>query len=189
MLSGNIVTLTGWGNVTVTASQPGNNTYAAAANVAQSFFVVPPANTLASVGLVTNGFQMDFYGTIGSNYTLQASTDLANWTSVMNFTCTNSPTIVVDPGANYLGWRFYRVAQGTLPVMLKLNLNTPIAWATNGLRLKLEAPLGFNYAIQVSSNLVNWQPFTNLVGSNSLLNFSDPAAKNFKQRFYRAVMP
>jgi hypothetical protein len=189
VLSGNIVTLTSWGNVTVTASQPGNNTYAAAANVAQSFFVVPPANTLASVGLVTNGFQMDFYGTIGSNYTLQASTDLANWTSVMNFTCTNSPTIVVDPGANYLAWRFYRIAQGTLPVTLRLNLNTPVAWSSNGLRLKLEAPLGFNYTIQVSSNLVNWQPFTNFVGSNSPLNFSDPTAKNFKQRFYRAVMP
>ena len=109
-LSGNIVTLTGSGNVTVTASQPGNITYAAAANVAQSFFVVPPANTLASVGLLTNGFQMNFYGTIGSNYTLQALTDLKNWTSVLNFTCTNSPVIVIDPGANYLAWRFYRVA-------------------------------------------------------------------------------
>ena len=114
-LSGNILTLTGSGNVTMTASQPGNNTYAAAANVAQSFFVVPPANTLAGVGLLTNGFQMSFYGTIGSNYTLQASTDLKNWTSVLNFTCTNSPMNLIDPGANYLTWRFYRSAQGTLP--------------------------------------------------------------------------
>jgi hypothetical protein len=96
---------------------------------------------------------------------------------------------VVDPGAKYLGWRFYRIAQGTLPVMLKLNLNVPVLMKTNGLGLNLEGPLGFHYTIQVSSNLVNWQPFTNLVGSNSPLNFSDPAAGNFKQRFYRAVMP
>jgi pimeloyl-ACP methyl ester carboxylesterase len=90
VLSGNIVTLTGYGTVTVTASQPGNNTYAPAANVTEYFIVTPPDNTLVSLGFQTNGaFQMAFYGTIGSNYTLQASTDLANWTSLLNFTCTN----------------------------------------------------------------------------------------------------
>jgi len=134
-------------------------------------------------------FNLAIFGQVGSNYTLQASTDLVKWASVLNFTCTNSPTIVVDPGAKYFGWRFYRVAQGTLPVMVRLNLNTPAAWTVNGLGLNLEGPLGFNYTIQVSSNLVNWQAFTNFVGSNSPLNFSDPSAKNFKQRFYRAVMP
>jgi uncharacterized repeat protein (TIGR02543 family) len=187
VLSGNIVTLTGWGNVAVTALQPGNNTYAAATNVTQSFFVVPPADTLSSVGLVMNGFQMDYYGTIGSNYTLQASTDLANWTSVMNFTCTNSPTIVVDPGAKYLGWRFYRVAQGTLPITLKLNLKIPALTKTNGLGLNLEGPIGFHYIIQASTNMLNWQPLTNFVGTTSPLNFNDPAATNFNRRFYRAV--
>src|SRR5581483_5857864 len=32
------------------------------------------------------------------------------------FTCTNSPTVVVDPAAKYFTRHFYRVAQGTLPV-------------------------------------------------------------------------
>jgi hypothetical protein len=187
-LSGNIVTLIGSGNVSVTASQPGNSTYAPAANVTQSFFVVPPINTLSSVGLITNGFQMDFYGAIGSNYTLQASTDLANWVTVLNFTCTNSPMILVDPGANYLAWRFYRIAQGTLPVTLKLNLQVPALTKADGFGLNLEGPLGFHYTIQVSTNLVNWQSLTNFVGTISPLNFSDPVATDYNRRFYRAVL-
>jgi hypothetical protein len=130
---------------------------------------------------------MAFYGMVGSNYTLQASTDLKNWTSVLNFACTNSPMNVVDPGANYLARRFYRIAQGTLPITLKLNLKIPALTKTNGLGLNLEGPLGFHYIIQASTNMLNWQPLTNFVGTTSPLNFNDPAATNFNRRFYRAV--
>jgi sugar lactone lactonase YvrE len=45
-LSGNIVTLTGGGTVTVSASQLGNNVYAAALSISQSFFVVPPPDAV-----------------------------------------------------------------------------------------------------------------------------------------------
>src|SRR5262249_29573825 len=48
ILNGNILTLTGWGTVTISASQPGDNSYAPAANVTQSFFVSPPDNTIAN---------------------------------------------------------------------------------------------------------------------------------------------
>ena len=48
---------------------------------------------------------------------------------------------------------------------------------------------GSNYTLQTSSNLINWQTLTNFIGTNSLLYFSDPAATNFKQRFYRTVRP
>ena len=190
MLSGNIITLTGSGNVTVTASQPGNNTYAAAATVSQSFFVVPPVNTLSSVGLVTNsGFQMAFYGTLGVNYTLQASTDLKNWTSVRVFICTNSPIMVIDPGANYLDKRFYRVVQGVLPIMVKLNPGALPFSKTNGMMMNLDGPLGFNYLIQTSTNLTSWQPWTNFTTTSQPFSFKDWAATNYSRRFYRAVMP
>ena len=75
-----------------------------------TYVVPPPIPQLISIGLITNsGFQIAFYGTIGSNYTLQASTDLASWTSVLIFTCTNLPALLIDPAANNLGCRFYRV--------------------------------------------------------------------------------
>jgi hypothetical protein len=134
-------------------------------------------------------FNLTIFGQVGSNYTLQASTDLVNWASVLNFTCTNSPTIVVDPGAKYFGARFYRLAQGTLPVMVTLNLNTPAAWTANGLGLNLEGPLGFSHIVQVSTDLLNWQPLTNFVLTNYPFYFSDSTATNYSRRFYRAVVP
>jgi hypothetical protein len=109
-LSGNVVTLTGWGTVTVSASQPGNGTYSAAPNVVQSFFVVLPNNTIASPQRLSDGtFEFAFYGAVGSNYTLQASTSLTDWTSLFSFACTNSPTVVLDTSATNFSRRFYRV--------------------------------------------------------------------------------
>ena len=120
VLSGNIVTLTGGGTVTVTASQPGNNTYAAATPVTQSFFVVPPN----------------------------------------------------DPHANSQG--------------VSLIPDSVEPWGTNGFNLVLQGPLGSNYVIEVSTNLINWQPLTNFITAISPFYFSDPAATNYSQRFYRA---
>ncbi|HZL77802.1 MAG TPA: hypothetical protein VFC17_03045 [Candidatus Limnocylindrales bacterium] len=108
-LSGNIVTLTGHGTVTVTASQPGNNSYAAATPVIQSFSVALPDNTLLGLGFQNNGgFQMAFYGMAGSNYTVQASSNLLNWQPFTNFIITDSPYNFTDPTATNLNWRFYR---------------------------------------------------------------------------------
>jgi len=108
-LTGTIVTLTGWGEVVLKATQSGNSTYAAATDVVQSLFVVPPDCTLANPQRMPNGtFQAVFYGVVGSNYTLQASTSLTNWGSLFSFACTNSPTPVVDTTATNYSLRFYR---------------------------------------------------------------------------------
>jgi hypothetical protein len=111
-LSGNIVTLTGHGTVNVTASQPGNNSYAAATPVIQSFSVTPPDNTLVGLGFQNNGgFQMAFYGMAGSNYTVQASSNLLNWQPFTNFIITVSPYNFTDPTATNFNWRFYRATR------------------------------------------------------------------------------
>jgi hypothetical protein len=134
-------------------------------------------------------FQLGIFGQTGTNYTLLASTDLVNWIPILNFTCTNTPMNVVDPGAKYYGWRFYRIAQGTIPVTLKLGLNAPSPFSTNGLGFNFQAPLGFSYVIQSSTDLVSWQPFTNFIGTNSVMFFRDRDSANYPRRFYRAVMP
>jgi hypothetical protein len=189
-LGGSIVTLTGWGTVVVRASQAGNAIYAAAADVVQSFFVVPPDNTLAGGQFLAGGsFQVAFYGISGQGYTLQASSNLVNWSSILGFMCTNAPTYVVDPGAKYVTRRFYRVAQGTLPISLRMNLGALDPWPSNGMRLSLEAPLGFGYAIQASTNLSNWLTFTNILATNGPVYFRDAGASSSGRRFYRAVVP
>jgi hypothetical protein len=111
-LSGNILILNGWGTVTVSASQPGNNSYAAATSVTQSFFVAPPDNTIVSPQRLLDGsFQLVFYGLVSSNYTVQVSTNLINWQTFTNFTGSNLLFYFKDPAATNFKQRFYRVMQ------------------------------------------------------------------------------
>jgi uncharacterized repeat protein (TIGR02543 family) len=186
-LSGNILSLTGWGTVTVRASQPGNSMYAAAVNVDQALIVLPPNNTIGAAQFTNGGFQLAFYGTEGSNYTLQASTDLVHWASILNFTCTNTPTFAVDTQAKNYSIRFYRITQGTLVIPITLGFNTTQPLSANGFMLTVQGPLGSNYVIQVSTNLINWQPLTIFVSTNATMYFQDTSATNFSRRFYRAI--
>jgi len=191
-LSGNIVTLTGSGTVTVSASQPGNGVYAAAPSVTQTFFVAPSIAPPAVTGpqrLPDGGFQVTFYGVIGSNYTFQASTDLKNWVSLFSFTCTNFPMYLVDTNAMQYTSRFYRVAQFGASSSIWLGFGLAHPWTTNGLSLMLQGPVGSNYIIQASTDLINWQAITNFTTTNSPFYFYDPAATNYDHRFYRGVMP
>jgi len=111
ILSGNIITLTGYGAVTVTASQAGNNSYAAATSVTHSFFVTPPDNTLLGLGIQSGDFQMAFYGLAGSNYTFKASSNLLDWQPFANFILTGSPRYFSDPAATNYNRRFYRAVE------------------------------------------------------------------------------
>jgi sugar lactone lactonase YvrE len=109
ILSGNIIALTGSGTVTITASQSGNNTYGAASNVVQSLVVLGPFNSIGSPQYATSGFELDFYGIVGSNYVYQASSNLLNWTTLLNFNCTNSIMNFQDTSATGYARRFYRI--------------------------------------------------------------------------------
>jgi hypothetical protein len=112
VLNGDILTLTDWGTVTVTASQVGNASYAQATNVVQSFFVVPPDNTIVSPELLPNGsFQLAFYGLMGSNYLIQSSTNLTDWQLFTNFTGTNVLLYFNDSAAVNFKQRFYRAVR------------------------------------------------------------------------------
>jgi len=57
----------------------------------------------------------------------------------------------------------------------------------NGLSLMLQGPVGANYMIQASTDLLSWLPITNFVSTNSPVYFTDPTAKNYNRRFYRAA--
>ena len=55
---------------------------------------------------------------------------------------------------------------------------------TNGFNLMLQGPVGSNYVIQASTNLINWQTVTNFSSTSWLTYFNDPAASNYPCRFY-----
>jgi uncharacterized repeat protein (TIGR03803 family) len=72
---------------------------------------------------------------------------------------------------------------------LQLAFTNALPMKTNGLVFSLQLSKGLNGHIQVSSNLTSWVTLTNFVGTNTTLNFRDPAATNSSRRFYRAVVP
>ncbi len=56
---------------------------------------------------------------------------------------------------------------------------------SNGFSLMLQAPVGSNYIIQASTDLINWRTVTNLVSATWLTYFTDSAATTLPSRFYQ----
>jgi hypothetical protein len=55
--------------------------------------------------------------------------------------------------------------------------------------LQLNAPKGFNYAIQRSTNLLDWTVVALLANENGAVRFTDLSVTNALTQFYRAVVP
>ncbi len=76
-----------------------------------ALFLVQPLY-LTSATFTTNYiFQLELLGTPGSNYVLQASTNLLNWTPLSTNLATTNLFNLFDPGASNFPHRFYRVIQ------------------------------------------------------------------------------
>jgi hypothetical protein len=70
----------------------------------------PIPNTISNLKHESSGMiDMIFSGMVGSNYVLQVSTNLTGWSSVLNFTCTNTPMIVSDSVETNLPKEFCRI--------------------------------------------------------------------------------
>jgi hypothetical protein len=70
-----------------------------------------PGIFFVRAGQFTNGaFQMTFAGPTGSNYVLQVSTNLVQWTSISTNTPLSAPFVIKDTNAQGTS-RFYRVMQ------------------------------------------------------------------------------
>jgi hypothetical protein len=96
-------------NATVSANafEPGYNN-----SVALSALFYVQLVQFTSSGFMPNGqFQMGFEGATGSNYVLQASTNLSTWTPISTNNAVTSPFNLLDPKATNFPYRFYRVLQ------------------------------------------------------------------------------
>jgi mono/diheme cytochrome c family protein len=101
------ILLTNSATVNINAWAPGYTDSVAAA----AQFTILPGIFFLSHGEFTNGqFQMTFAGPPGSNYVLQASANLLQWTSLSTNTPAASPFVLTDPRAPGAA-RFYRVLQ------------------------------------------------------------------------------
>lgn len=138
----------------------------------------------------TNGtYRMTILGTVGQRYALLASTNLNDWVPILNFTCTNFPTVFVDTASWNYGQRFYRIGplSSVPPPRLVFPSTQPLS--SNGLALALEGFVGISYRIECSTNLKDWLTITTFASTNSITLFQDPSATNQASKFYRAVVP
>ena len=73
-----------------------------------ALFLVPPAQFFSEN--ISNGvFQMQFLGSPGSNYVLQVSTNLVDWTPMVTNQAATNEIIFIDPQSSNFPARFYRV--------------------------------------------------------------------------------
>jgi hypothetical protein len=113
-----------------------------------------------------------------------------NWSQMVTLTAgTNTvKAYAVNWGGNYSATSSVSfISSNTFKLQLALNATNPLS--SGGLAFNLRLSTNLTGHIQYSSNLVNWVNLTNFNGTNSVLNFRDPAATNFWRRFYRAVIP
>ena len=101
-------------NITVNVSDgQGQNTNRTLALVITGTVTGPPKPVLSAPTRLGNGqFQFSFSGNPGQNYTLQASSDLVNWSSLITLNSSNSSYTITDPAAASMPRRFYRVWAG-----------------------------------------------------------------------------
>ena len=95
-------------NATVSASAVESN-YANSVAVNALFFIQPLQ--FVSENFSNGVFQLQFMGATGSNYVLQASPDLLNWTPVATNQAALNLLNFIDPRSSNYPRRFYRVLQ------------------------------------------------------------------------------
>jgi len=99
-------------NFTVTVT----DTYTQSTNHTFSLLINPtaaPRPTLSSPVRLANGqFKLHVSGTAGQNYTLQSSTNLVNWSSIITLSAPSSSFDLTDPGAVNGVRGFYRILVG-----------------------------------------------------------------------------
>jgi Leucine-rich repeat (LRR) protein len=96
----------------VVAGSPSLATIQAMINAGNAVTYLPQETLPLSVGpniLFSNGTaQIDLTGLPGQTYTVQASSDLENWSYVTVVTLTNGGALFLDPAATNYSHRFYR---------------------------------------------------------------------------------
>jgi len=96
-------------NVTVSAMAAETNFDNSVA--ASALFFVQPLHFIAANFLTNQQLQLGFMGVAGSNYVLQASTNLTTWTTLSTNTAVTNWFNFIDPKATNFPYRYYRVLQ------------------------------------------------------------------------------
>jgi hypothetical protein len=72
----------------------------------------------------------------------------------------------------------------TEPISLRIR-----GFSTNGVALTISAPTNFNYLVQGSTNLIDWESLGVVANTNGTVEAFDSGATNYSRQFYRVLVP
>lgn len=191
-LNGNMLTLTGPGEVTVQAQQAGNANFLPAPAVDRTLAVTKVAQFITFGAL-----SRQVFGDTPFELSATANSGLPVTYSVLGGPALVSGNIVTMTGpglvvlrASQAGDATYAPAPHVDQVLMIAPGNNVIAdyqkVGNNLSTFRFYGESGINYVVQASTNLVDWQPLaTNQVSALGFFEFIDIDSTNHSSRFYR----
>jgi uncharacterized repeat protein (TIGR03806 family) len=145
--------------------------------------VTPPGGTFQGFVHVTlqapDGIATMYYTLDGSLPT----TNSALYTG--QFTLTNSAA--VDANAWETGFIDSVVGTAQFTIIPGIYFTSPGGFTNGMFQMAFAAPVGSNYVLQVSTDLMLWTPISTNTPANSPFVLTDPAAPGASERFYRVL--
>ena len=132
------------------------------------------SGSISGGGIVNSGSSATVTATANSGYTF------LNWTE-------NGTVVSSLPSYTFTVAGNRALIANFAPNVPLLGFSSPI-WNAGNFNLMLQGPIGSNYEIDASTDLLTWLPFTNFTITSSPFYFSIPPATNANQGFFRAKM-
>jgi len=139
-------------------------------------------DSLTQAGMAGGLFSFTVNGETGTQYVVEASTNLVNWVRM----ATNAaPFIYTDPDSPKYPQRFYRSIplseiSGSAPALDSL---TQEGMAGDLFSFTVTGVTGAQYVVEASTNLINW---VGVATNTAPFTFTDPDFAQYPQRFYRS---
>ena len=141
-----------------------------------------PLSWLEVVGHPTNGHcPLRLHPAAGRTYQLQASTNLSTWFPLAVVPATNASVPYLDTSATSTT-RYYRLLELSPGLISLQNIEV------NGYQcaMELHSPPGLRFAIEASTNLLNWSEAGVVSNAQGTVTYQDLPGASMPRRFYRA---
>jgi len=147
---------------------------------------VPPLPQLSGFQLGRGVFSFVLNGPAGSNYVIQASTDLVHWSPLSTNTISPDGSVTIVDLKPTFPQKFYRAASFNNAVFLPLPQLSGFKPGSAGFSFVVNGRASHTYDIQASQDLITWAvvgTVTTDTGGSSA--FTDTNSAGFSRRFYR----
>jgi hypothetical protein len=148
---------------------------------------IPALPHLSGFQMSQGVFSFALKGPPGSNYVIQASTDLVHWTPFSTNTISPDGSVNIVDLQPVFPQKFYRAAAyDTVTILPASPRLSGSKLGGMGFSFVLNGAAGHTYDIQATQDLANWTVIgTVTMGAGGLSGFTDTNSAGFSRRFYR----